>query len=106
MGANQVIAQLFENLQAVLIMFRLLATISAIATLSACSSPQPFDWATQTAPDYTLETIYPPVPNVTVDSQFTYDRSYGFTLIFIQSYFANLTLNISNLPFSLLSVPF
>jgi len=99
MGANQMIAQLFENLQAVLIMFRLLATISAIATLSACSSPQPFDWATENGTDETLETIDPTDPNVTVDSKFAYDRARGLTMNSVEYDSENDELIINNLPF-------
>ena len=53
------IVQDFVNLQLVLIMFRLFATISAIATLSAYSSPQRFDWAKENGADETLKTIDP-----------------------------------------------
>ena len=80
-------------------MFRLLATISAIATVSACSSPQPFDWATENGTDETLETIDPTDPNVTVDSKFAYDRARGLTMYSVEYDSENDELIINNLPF-------
>lgn len=99
MGANQMIAQHFENLQAALIMFRLFATMSVFAALSACSGTQPFDWATDNGTDETEETIDPTDPNVTVDSKFAYDRERGLTMNRVDYDSENNELVINNLPF-------
>ncbi len=77
-------------------MTRLFATISMLALLTACDSPQPFTFG---GSDETEETVDETDPNVIADSKFAFDASRGLTMNSVEFDAANNELIINNLPF-------